>query len=271
MPTLRTLLDNLKYRVTKAYHRRRNLRAAQGAAPQEVWTGALGDEMAFWREWMSTGGGQWPDDYRFRLDPESEIQEQITQHLNGIGSQVRMLDAGAGPLTVVGKRWPGHEFTLTAVDALSDQYDVLLDEFGITPPVRTRRCDSERLSEAFAENSFDVAYALNTLDHSYEPMQAIRQMIAVVRPGGIVLLQHYPNEAENEAYSGLHQWNFDWVDSECLLWRPGKKWRLGTELAGQATVTGLKADGVVTVVITKDGGAGAGEGTGRGAAESVAR
>jgi hypothetical protein len=27
-------------------------------------------------------------------------------------------------------------------------------------------------------------------------------MVAVVRPGGIVLLQDYPNEAENEVYSG---------------------------------------------------------------------
>jgi SAM-dependent methyltransferase len=260
MPGLRTSAGNLKRRVTKRYHRRHNLRATRGAAPQEVWAGALSDEMAFWREWMRTGGSKWPDDYRFRLDPESEIQEQITQHLSGIESRVRMLDVGAGPLTFVGKRWPGHEFTLTAVDALADKYDVLLDEFGITPSVRTRRCDSERLSEAFAENSFDVAYALNTLDHSYEPMRAIRQMIAVVRPGGIVLLQHYPNEAENEAYSGLHQWNFDWVDSDCLLWRPSKKWSLSKEFAGQATVTGTKADGVVTVVITKSGQPRAGSG-----------
>lgn len=36
VPTLKTLPHNLKYRVTKAYRRRLNLRAAQGAAPQEV-------------------------------------------------------------------------------------------------------------------------------------------------------------------------------------------------------------------------------------------
>jgi SAM-dependent methyltransferase len=257
MPTHRRLPQDLKD-VMRHYRRRRNLRAARGATPQEVWAGALGDEMAFWRDWFGSRGSVWPDDYRFRLDPESEIQAQVTQHLNGIGARVRMLDVGAGPLTFIGKRWPGHEFTLTAVDALADKYDVLLDEFEVTPPVRTRRCDSERLSEAFAENSFDVAYALNTLDHSYEPMQAIRQMVAVVRPRGIVLLQHYPNEAENEAYSGLHQWNFDWVDSDCLLWRPSKKWWLRKELAAQATVTGTKADGIVTVVITKSGGPRAG-------------
>jgi SAM-dependent methyltransferase len=63
----------------------------------------------------------------------------------------------------------------------------------VVPPVRTRRCDSERLLDMFEPDSFDVAYASNTLDHSYDPLRAIRQMIAVVRPGGIVLLQHFPN------------------------------------------------------------------------------
>jgi SAM-dependent methyltransferase len=251
MPTLRSLPHNLKYRLVRYRRRRHNLRATQGRAPEEVWVGGLDDEMNFWRDWMSTEGSRWRDDYRFRLDPESPLQETITQHLNGIGSLVRFLDVGAGPLTAVGKRWTNHDLQLTAVDALADKYDALLEECRITPPVRTRRCDSERLTDVFAQNSFDVAYALNTLDHSYEPLRAIRQMLAVVRPSGIVLLQHYANEAENEAYSGLHQWNFDWVDGNCLLWRPGKKWQLREEFVGQATVTGTKDDNVVTVVITK--------------------
>jgi SAM-dependent methyltransferase len=229
------------------------LRASRGASSQEIWAGALDDEMAFWREWMSTQGSKWPDDFRFRLDPESVIQTSISEHLTGVASRVRLLDVGAGPLTVVGKRWPGHDLELTAVDALADKYDALLEEFKITPPVRTRRCDTELLSEAFAPESFDVAYALNTLDHSYQPLDAIRQMVAVVKPGGIVLLQHHPNEAENEDYTGLHQWNFDWVNNDCLLWRPGTKWSLRDEFAGQATLTGAKADDVVTVVITKSG------------------
>jgi hypothetical protein len=38
------------------------------------------------------------------------------------------------------------------------------------------------------------------------------------------------------------------------LWRPGTGWSLRQELAGQATVTGAKADGTVTTVITKSGG-----------------
>jgi SAM-dependent methyltransferase len=240
--------------IRRRARRRRNLRAARGASPQEVWAGGADAEIAILREWLGTRGGRCPDDYRFRLDPESVIQEDITRHLNGAGRRVRILDVGAGPLTFVGKRWPGHDVELAAVDALADRYDALLAEYGVTPPVRTRRCDSERLSEMFPPDSFDIACAAWTIDHSYEPLRAIRQMVAVVRPGGIVLLLHYPNEAENEVYHGQHQWNLDWAGDDCILWRPGTRWSLRQELAGQATVTGAKADGTVTTVITKSGG-----------------
>jgi SAM-dependent methyltransferase len=242
---------DLKQRVGKAYRRWRNLRATEGVESKEAWTEALDHEMAFWRAWFKTSGSQWPEDYKFRIDPDTAIQDSITKHLTGVGSRVRMLDVGAGPLTLVGKRWAGREFELTAVDALANKYDFLLKEAGLIPPIRTRQCESERLTELFSNDSFDVVYASNTLDHSYQPMDAIRQMLNVAKPGGIVLLQHFRNEAENAEYDGLHQWNFDLVNGECLLWRPNTKWVLDKELADRAIVTGTNADGVVTVVITK--------------------
>jgi len=247
--TLRSLAHNVKFRAKRYYLRRRN---SQAADLQELWATALADELAYWRMWLATGGAHCPADYQFRLDPEAELQESITSQLDRIGARVRLLDVGAGPLTSVGKRWSGHDFSLTAVDALADEYDLLLDEFAVVPPVRTRRCDTEHLAKAFVRASFDVAYASNTLDHSYAPMEAIHQMVDIVRPGGIVLLHHRTNEAERQAYTGLHQWNFEWVDNDCHLWRPSKTWRLRDELVNQATVTGAKAHGDVTVVITKN-------------------
>jgi len=253
-----SLPGRLKHRIPEPIRRRarrwRNLRAARGASAQEVWARGADAEIAILREWLRTQGGRFPGDYRFRLDPESVLQEDITRHLNGVGRSVRILDVGAGPLTFLGKRWPGHDLELAAVDALADQYDALLAEYGVTPPVRTRRCDSERLPDLFPPGSFDMACASYTIDHSYDPLRAIRQMVAVVRPGGVVLLQHYPDEAENEVYGGQHQWNLDWAGGDCILWRPGRRWSLRRELAGQATVTGAKADSLVTTVITKLGG-----------------
>lgn len=239
--------------VKNRARRYRNLHNARGAHPRETWERALDSEVGFWRGWFATKGGDWPEDYPCRLDPDSVLQDWITRWLGGMGPVVRFLDCGAGPLTKVGKTWPGHDLRITAVDALAAEYDKLLAEAGVVPPVRTQACETEHLTSMFAPASFDVAYALNTLDHSYDPLACIREMAAVVRPGGVVLLQHYPNEAENENYDGLHQWNFDWINGDGVVWRPGTSWQLSAVLDGTGEVSGEKAGGMVTIPARKTG------------------
>jgi hypothetical protein len=39
-------------------------------------------------------------------------------------------------------------------------------------------------------------------------MKAIQQMLAVLKPGCYLVLEHRINEAINNRYAGLHQWNF---------------------------------------------------------------
>lgn len=230
--------------------RRRVRKMGDSAAFHDLWRAHTTEELEFWRNWFATKGGSWPEDYRFRIDPDSELQEGLKEYLSDARSTVRILDVGAGPLTYVGKRWAGHELLITAVDALGEEYAKLLSEFGIQPPVRTLACDAERLAEMFSPESFDLAYARNALDHAYEPMRAISQMVDLVRPGGVVLLEHVPNEAERHAYRGLHNWNFDVSDGRCLLWCPRQRFDLGFELMDRATVEGSKTDNWVTVVVT---------------------
>ena len=80
------------------------------------------------------------------------------------------------------------------------------------PHVRTCKCETERLTEMFGFDRFDVVHARNTLDHSYDPIRAVREMARVTKPGGTVLLQHYPNEGQNEGYQGMHSWNLSVVE-----------------------------------------------------------
>lgn len=223
-------------RAVKMFGRHATRLAANGVVVRDLWRNGISDELVFWRDYFAGEGRQWHDDYLFRTDPDSSLQEQIKNLLSDAQSSVRILDVGAGPLTIVGKRWSGHDVSITAVDALADEYAKLLDEFRLAPLVRTRKCDSEHLDEIFSPRTFDLAYARNTLDHSYEPMRGIKQMVRVVRPGGVVLLEHRRNEAVSGGYAGLHQWNFDLADGRCLLWRPGCRFDLGAELAGSVTV-----------------------------------
>jgi SAM-dependent methyltransferase len=251
--------DSIAHKVTnpaRALRRRllkqKHLRAASHSTSKEVWEGSLDEEVDFWKQYIETGGWKWPGDFTYRLDPESLLQDFITEPLeHDVGTRVRLLDCGAGPLTLVGKRWPGHDLEVVAVDALAEHYDKLLAESNVTPPVRTQHCDTEKLTEMFEPDSFDIVYARNSLDHHYEPLVAIRQMLTVTKPGGAVFMQHAANEAERELYSGMHQWNFDWVDDDAVIWRPGKRWSMREEFSGQATVTGSRVGIMVTTKLKK--------------------
>jgi len=119
-----------------------------------------------------------------------------------------ILDVGAGPFTFLGKKCPGLGFKIIAVDPLADEYDRILDKYSVSPIVRTEKLEAEKLTSRYAPDSFDLVYARNCIDHAYSPERAILEMVSVVKRDQYVYLVHRPNEAENEGYAGLHQWNF---------------------------------------------------------------
>lgn len=201
---------------------------------------ALEEEVQFWRSWFATGGLQWAEEYRFKTTQNSEVNDPLlVEILGGIPQPtVSILDVGAGPITSIGFRYPGKQLAITAVDPLAGEYDWILHEYAIEPPVRTLPLRGEQLLERFARASFDVAFAQNSLDHTVDPLPVIRNMVAVVRPGGHVVLRHTRNEAVTEQYRQLHQWNFDERDGRCVVWRrPGRERDLAAELGIQVQCT----------------------------------
>jgi SAM-dependent methyltransferase len=139
-------------------------------------------------------------------------------------------------LTLLGKRWPERVVHIAAVDPLADEYNRMLDACGVVPHIRTQRGEVERLSELFAPDQFDLVYMRNALDHSYDPLLGIRQMLSVVKPGGWVYLHHAVNEGENEKYHGMHQWNFTDEAGEFIMWNHRDRVSVNTALRGQAQV-----------------------------------
>lgn len=204
---------------------------------RDAWSSGLDAELEFWREWFRTGGLQWPDEYRLRLDPRREFQPHLRWHtIFPKSGPIRVLDVGAGPLTLLGKWWPGRELEITAVDPLADRYDEFLRQFNVTPLVRTIKGDAERLLDLFAPATFDLAYAGNCLDHSYDPIAALRNMVAVVKPGCFVVTDHLINEGAAENYHGLHQWNFCVDRARFTIWRPGTRTDVQEALGDYALV-----------------------------------
>jgi len=177
--------------------------------PQVERSVALKGEVEFWRNWLSTKGMYWPDDFRARLDPDRPLGGHLAPYVDRVdAADVRILDVGSGPLTKLGKTHPSKRLEITATDLLADDYDRLLAELGVVPPVRTIYADAERLVERFGDGAFDIVHAQNCIDHTADPHRAIEQMVAVTKPGGWVVLYHAENEGQREQYNQLHQWNF---------------------------------------------------------------
>ena len=179
--------------------------------PEEVWKTRLPSEIHFWDEWLRTRGLQWPETYVDALDLDRPLQDYLQSILSSklYGGVVfnSILDVGAGPLTVIGRVWPFHIVHVTPIDPLADEYTRLLTKHGVRAPVPTQPCKGEDILEHFAPNTFDLAHAQNSLDHSFDPILIIQNMFQVVKPGGAVYLNHAVREADTQHHEGLHQHN----------------------------------------------------------------
>jgi SAM-dependent methyltransferase len=219
---------------------------------------ALREEVGYWRDWLATGGGKWAEDYNYRFDPESEVDDPaIRDVLTRLAQErVSILDVGSGPVSGVGYRFPGTTLVLTAVDPLGREYNRLLDHHQpVCPAPRTEPLAGEQLLQHFGPDRFDVAYCRNALDHAVDPVLIVENMIGVVRPNGYVVLRHVRNEAVNQDYVQLHQWNLDERDGRFVIWRPGTEIDVSAALADRAETRctfesdeDVKASGVVCVI-----------------------
>jgi SAM-dependent methyltransferase len=171
----------------------------------------LADEAQFWTRALANRGRDWNQaEYNERTNPRLELQPELRELIDAApGSTVRIIDVGSGPLTRVGRIWEGRKIEITAVDPLAEEYQKILTELDIKVPAIPIRAEGERLREQFPEDGFDLAYASNCLDHSYDPIAAIKEMVAVVKRSAHVFLWHFANAGLHERYQGLHQWNFD--------------------------------------------------------------
>jgi SAM-dependent methyltransferase len=199
----------------------------------DKWFDGVDFEVRFWQSWLNTKGGPWPEDYRTRLDAAKPFDPLVEEAIRDTSSrEIDILDVGAGPITSLGYVSKKFDIKITATDPLADAYAVLLQEAGVSPPVRTQACFAENLLSHFGGHRFDVCHSRNALDHSLDPRTALRAMAQLLHPHGLMYVRVHRNEGETARYSGLHNWNFDKdANNNFILWRASERYNINEDVA----------------------------------------
>lgn len=223
------------------------------SSPKRRWNRQLTAESDYWTRYFEIRGndGSTYEGHLAHLNPDYPLEAHIAAAVGDVsGDTIRLLDVGAGPATRLGRVWKGKPIDVTAVDPLANDYDAILRKAGINLPVRTQEGTAEKLSDTLPENHFDLVYARNSIDHVADPRRAFREMLKVVKPGCVVMLEHSVNEAKSEGFKGLHQWNFREENGDFVISRVWRKWNITKELGALCTIEcsigGENGDMIVT-------------------------
>jgi hypothetical protein len=203
----------------------------------DKWIGGIHSEIQFWSNWFKTKGGQWSDDYAYRMSEFPLFS--LHQHLNeSIIWPPKVLDVGSGPVSPLGIATAKGNVDLRACDPLALLYAELFEEYNVSPYVLPEFAYAEALTDRYQRNYFDIVHMSNALDHSFMPLAGIISMLEVTKIGGFVYLCHAENEAENENYQGFHQWNVTEVEGHLHIWRDKMVFDINNEIeffAGTST------------------------------------
>ncbi|HLL28856.1 MAG TPA: methyltransferase domain-containing protein [Xanthobacteraceae bacterium] len=200
-----------------------------------AWLAGIQYEIDFWEEWTATKGGQWPEDFNARLNPERAANPALFEGLDV--ETPKVLDVGAGPMSIFGLKLKDKPVALSACDPLAPLYADMASRHGVNWPVKTASAFAEDLSAFYPRGEFDLVYCRNALDHSFDPVRGIEEMLLVARPGGRVALDHYVNEAKKANYDGFHQWNFEKIDGKFIIWNKDERIDVAERFARCARVS----------------------------------
>ncbi len=168
-------------------------------------------EIGFWDKELSLKG-DYSEPILNRSVPERMINEFPTYTLPVIealqrknNAKPRVLDIGSGPLSMFAYGSHQELIDLVAADPLADQYKELLDKYHYTLTYPLVKVFGEELASRFGEQSFDIVWIHNALDHSRDPQIVLKQMVKVLKPGGYLYVQGWSKEGTAEGWYGLHQ------------------------------------------------------------------
>lgn len=224
----------------------------------QKWLDGISYEVAFWNNvyrWRHTFKGlmEWSNLGRvINLDGFDANAFLLRQ------DHPKVYDVGAGMSYAIGSLLKNADNELVPldvhyVDPLAFHFNhILRKRHKSLPPIEFGM--AEFLSAFIPDHDASLITIQNALDHSANPMKGIAEALVSLRGGGVLYLNHHPNEAEMEKYTGFHQYNIDTDDGgELIIWNRQTRHNVSQLLDGYASVkTSRMADGHIVAVITKN-------------------
>ena len=219
------------------------------------WISGIPYEVAFWRSYYRNKKSRSALMGWSQYGKECVLDDfNISSFIAGLKKEKPVIvDVGCALSYVFSNIIGGKEYEVTYLDPLAPYYNKILDDYSLSYP-RITFGMGETLSLHFPADSVSMFHIRNALDHSVRPMTVIWQALMCLHTGGVLYLNHKPNEAEHEAYVGFHQYNVDCNDGRLIIWNREERFDVGEELSDYAKVeASVTDDGRIIGIITKIG------------------
>lgn len=223
------------------------------------WLDGVASELTYWNNDMLNKGGIFCSGFSMATSRDRRFNLEEDLPIESYGKDYKVIEVGSGPYGSCGLVTDKVNLNLVAVDPLASAYKTLKEKYGIDNGLKLETGFVELLNHKYAENSFDMVYMRNALDHCFDPIFGLYQLLYICRIGGKVVLMHDENEAEHANYDGFHQWNLSCRDGMFTIWRPGIEYDvaaiLGDMVEVSVTPLGMNYDQPMNkVVIIKNEG-----------------
>lgn len=184
------------------------------------WLSGINEELLFWEEFFKKKSQEAVCGKKREFTLENQLPDAPCE-------SVKFLDVGSGPIGRCGfLSSKVKDLQITAVDPLADAYNYLKQKYHVDNGLDLRYGFVEILDTLFEKDSFDIVHMSNSLDHSFDPLRGIMQLLFVCKIGGKVILRHQENEGERCQYQGLHKWNLSLHNNQntFLIWNREQKY-----------------------------------------------
>lgn len=229
------------------------VRAAELVAARAAWEAGVPAQYAYWFAVIHNHAGLEDCHAEFLrdIDPAKPLASFLAAHAPEVEGPLRVLDAASGPVATCGWRLPGREIEVTAVDPLGMIYGEALDMAGVSPPVRTVQSDIERVDALYEWRRFHLIHLRDGLTQCYNPRKALKALLRVLEPGGVMVLHGRADDGEFCKYYALHQWNIRVEGKDLVIWRGTDRWSVRALIRGKARLTLSPRKGGYFAAITR--------------------